>query len=104
MSDLWRVAKARVWTDDETAEIRRLHESGETPKAIGERFNVSDSAIRHLLGRLQEREARTTTSRLRALHDNFDAANPGRRASRPKWANERMSKTQSTLTAIFLLR
>jgi len=90
MSDIWRVTKARVWTDDEKAEIRRLHEAGETTKAIGGRFNVSDSAIRHLLSRLRGNEigARTTTARLRALHDKFDDANPKRRASRPKWADE----------------
>jgi len=91
--EIWQSQKVHEWTEEEKAEVRSLHEAGASTKVIGDKFGVTDSAIRHLLGRMREaeglredgREPPTMMDRLRALHDAFDAKAPGRRTSRPRW-------------------
>ena len=103
----------RNWTDDEKAQIQTLSDEGLSLKEIGARFSVSDDTIRGVLRRkrsaeqaalgaqtdLEPRdgavpkltrtrvanEPRTTTDRLRALHEKFDREMPERRVSSPAW-------------------
>jgi len=78
----------RNWTDAEKAEIQTLSDEGLSLKEIGARFSVSDDTIRGVLRRKRrgaEIEPRTTTDRLRALHEKFDRDVPERRASSPAW-------------------
>ena len=77
----------RNWTDDEKVEIQTLSDKGLSLKEIGAQFSVSDDTIRGVLRRKRgpEIEPRTTTDRLRALHEKFDREVPGRHASCPAW-------------------
>src|SRR5262249_5527129 len=68
----------RNWTDDEKTEIQTLSDEGLSLKEIGARFSVSDDTIRGVLRRKRgaEIEPRTTTDRLRAVHEKFDREVP----------------------------